>query len=172
VRQIEPTPQTVNNVVLYNALFDVDNPDRLLMTQMTAQVFFVTSQAKDAVQVPLTALRPFTTGSTERRQTNPDAKGSNTARPTQPGSAGRSGDNAGDPRTRFTNGRAIVRVIKPDRTVEDREVRVGVMTRVSAQIISGVEPGEQIVSGSASPKPAAAAAKAGNNNAPRMQPRI
>src|SRR3954469_22228755 len=62
VRQIEPTPQTVNNVVLYNALFDVENPDRALMTQMTAQVFFVTAQAKDAVLVPVTALRPVRRG--------------------------------------------------------------------------------------------------------------
>jgi hypothetical protein len=36
LRQIPPTPSVVNNVVLYDALFDVANPDRLLMTQMTA----------------------------------------------------------------------------------------------------------------------------------------
>ncbi len=41
LRQIKPTPEVVNNVVLYNALFDVPNPDGALMTQMTAQVFFV-----------------------------------------------------------------------------------------------------------------------------------
>jgi macrolide-specific efflux system membrane fusion protein len=71
----------------------------------------------------------------------------------------------------LSNGRAVVRVVKPDGTLEDREVRVGVMSRVSAQIVSGLEPGEQVVTGSATPKPAAAA-KSGNNNAPRMQPRI
>ena len=44
VRQAAPDradAEVVNNVVLYNALFDVTNPDRALMTQMTAQVFFV-----------------------------------------------------------------------------------------------------------------------------------
>jgi macrolide-specific efflux system membrane fusion protein len=56
LRQINPTPEIVNNVVLYNALFDVPNPDGALMTQMTAQVFFVVAEAKDAVLVPLTAL--------------------------------------------------------------------------------------------------------------------
>ena len=56
LRQIPPTPTVVNNVVLYDALFDVPNPDQILMTQMTAQVFFVTSSAKDAVLVPLPAL--------------------------------------------------------------------------------------------------------------------
>ena len=58
LRQIPPTPTVVNNVVLYDALFDVENPNQALMTQMTAQVFFVASSAKDAVLVPLTALRP------------------------------------------------------------------------------------------------------------------
>ena len=58
LRQIPPTPTVVNNVVLYDALFDVANPDQALMTQMTAQVFFIASSAKDAVLVPLTALRP------------------------------------------------------------------------------------------------------------------
>ncbi|MCA1805125.1 MAG: efflux RND transporter periplasmic adaptor subunit [Xanthomonadaceae bacterium] len=54
--RIEPTPEVQNNVVLYNALFDVDNANRELMTQMTAQVFFVVAEAKDALLVPLAAL--------------------------------------------------------------------------------------------------------------------
>ena len=56
LRQIPPTPTVVNNVVLYDALFDVENPNRTLMTQMTAQVFFVVASARDSVIVPLTAL--------------------------------------------------------------------------------------------------------------------
>ncbi len=54
--RIEPTPTVQNNVVLYNALFDVDNANRALMTQMTAQVFFVVAQAKDALLLPMSAL--------------------------------------------------------------------------------------------------------------------
>ena len=88
LRQIEPTPETVNNVVLYNALFDVENPDRALMTQMTAQVFFVTAQAKDAVQVPITALRPVRGGSGEGRRAGVD-KGSSKGSATKGGSGAR-----------------------------------------------------------------------------------
>jgi membrane fusion protein, macrolide-specific efflux system len=62
LRQISPTPTVVNNVVLYDALFEVVNPNRALMTQMTAQVFFVASSAQDAVLVPLAALRPVASG--------------------------------------------------------------------------------------------------------------
>ena len=177
LRQIEPTPVTVNNVILYNALFDVDNPERVLMTQMTAQVFFVTAQAKDAVQVPITALRPEGAGGGERRRTA-GAEGKTSAGKgaagtgASKGEGARGGDSTIDPRTRFASGRALVRVVKADGTIEDREVRVGVMTRVSAQIVSGLEPGEQVVTGAATPKPATSAAKSGNSGAPRMQPRI
>jgi macrolide-specific efflux system membrane fusion protein len=58
VRQVLPTPEVVNNVVLYNALFDVPNPDQVLMTQMTAQVFFVLDRAEDTLLVPVAALGP------------------------------------------------------------------------------------------------------------------
>ena len=57
LRQILPTPTLVNNVVLFDALFDVDNPDRDLMPQMTAQVFFVIASAKNVAIVPVTAVR-------------------------------------------------------------------------------------------------------------------
>jgi len=55
--RIEPTPEVQNNVVLYNALFDVENKNRALMTQMTAQVFFVIAEARDALLLPMSALR-------------------------------------------------------------------------------------------------------------------
>lgn len=57
LRQLLPTPEVVNNVVLYNALFDVSNPGQLLKPQMTAQVFFVRAAAKEVLTVPLAAVR-------------------------------------------------------------------------------------------------------------------
>jgi macrolide-specific efflux system membrane fusion protein len=57
LRQILPTPEVINNVILYDVLFDVPNPDGQLMTQMSAQVFFVRASAKDALMLPLAALQ-------------------------------------------------------------------------------------------------------------------
>jgi len=139
LRQIPPTPTVVNNVVLYDALFDVPNPDRILMTQMTAQVFFVISSASDAVQVPLTALHPV-------------AAEGRTA-----GKRGTRGASGTDPRSLFASGRALVSVIDSDGKSVEREVKVGVMNRVAAQILSGLEPGEKVVVGS---KASAAPARA------------
>jgi macrolide-specific efflux system membrane fusion protein len=52
LRQVEPSPTVENNVVLYNALFDVPNADGELMISMSAQVFFVQAAARDVLVVP------------------------------------------------------------------------------------------------------------------------
>lgn len=57
LRQILPTPETVNNVVLYKSLFDAPNPDLDLLPSMSAQVFFVVSEAKNVPLAPLSALK-------------------------------------------------------------------------------------------------------------------
>jgi macrolide-specific efflux system membrane fusion protein len=54
--KIEPTPTVTNNVVLYKAIFDVENGSGELMNSMTAQVFFVVSSAKNALLIPVTAI--------------------------------------------------------------------------------------------------------------------
>ena len=173
LRQINPTPETVNNVVLYNALFDVANPDGALMTQMTAQIFFVVAQAKDVITVPLSALRPGGgaegTKGGRRGQATSDTGGATRARGGAAGTnsddaAGTRNDKAGSPRSnansprrdnpagtepriRIRDGQARVRIVKADGTIEARDVKVGVMNRVAAEIVAGLEAGEQVVTG-------------------------
>lgn len=57
VRQVLPTPKVINDVVLYQALIDVDNSDGKLMDAMTTQVFFIQEQAKNTILLPLGAVR-------------------------------------------------------------------------------------------------------------------
>ncbi len=56
VRQILPTPEVINDVVLYNALVDVDNRDRQLMSGMSTQMFFVLGEANNVPLIPIAAL--------------------------------------------------------------------------------------------------------------------
>jgi membrane fusion protein, macrolide-specific efflux system len=56
VRQILPTPELINNVVFYDVLFDIPNPERALDIQMTAQVFIVLAQAKNVLLIPAAAV--------------------------------------------------------------------------------------------------------------------
>lgn len=66
LRQIEPMPDTENNVVLYYALFDVPNPTGELMMSMSAQVFFVQAAAKNVLVVPSAALRTMEAAASDR----------------------------------------------------------------------------------------------------------
>ncbi|MEN5244110.1 efflux RND transporter periplasmic adaptor subunit [Pseudomonas atacamensis] len=55
-------------VVLYTVLLDVDNADHSLMTDMTAQVFFVAEQAQDTLTVPTATLQPGSRPQWQRAQ--------------------------------------------------------------------------------------------------------
>lgn len=205
LRQVSPTPNVVNNVVLYDALFDVPNPDQVLKTQMTAQVFFVAAAARDAVLVPVAALRPLGrgegagAGAGDRRGRGAAASaaasgsasaagdvasrvgasegGSDTpaaadsAKPTHPpaptpttaSAAGRAASGANprragglgqaqagiDARASFAGRRARLSVLDARGQLVERTVRVGVVNRVMAEIVDGVQAGEQVVTGRA-----------------------
>jgi macrolide-specific efflux system membrane fusion protein len=55
IRQILPSPQLVNDVVLYDVLLDVDNKEQQLMNGMSTQVFFTTQSVADVPLIPVTA---------------------------------------------------------------------------------------------------------------------
>jgi HlyD family secretion protein len=57
VRQVRINPQTVQNVVTYDAVIDVPNVDLRLLPGMTANCTFVYDQRDDALRVPNAAMR-------------------------------------------------------------------------------------------------------------------
>jgi len=57
IRQIRDAPQTLQNVVTYDAVIDVDNPDHRLKPGMTANVTFVYAAHKGVLRIPSAALR-------------------------------------------------------------------------------------------------------------------
>ena len=57
IRQIRNAPQTVSNVVTYDAVIDVENPDLALKPGMTANVTIVYADRRDVLRVPNAALR-------------------------------------------------------------------------------------------------------------------
>ena len=145
LRTIEPTPTVVNNVVLYNALFEVPNEDRRLMTQMTAQVFFVIAKAENALTVPMAALSGLST--MPRREGGSRSTGpSQTTRPMPANGADVPSPEAGQ-RGAGGGRSATVRVRNDNGTLEEREVRIGVTSRVAAQVLSGLSEGDKVVTG-------------------------
>lgn len=69
LRAIEPAPTSLNSetsssassttAIYYNGLFDVDNPDRILRIDMTAQVNIVLAEAKNILYIPATAIQQY-----------------------------------------------------------------------------------------------------------------
>ena len=57
VSQVRISPTTVNNVVTYNVIVEVDNEDQKLKPGMTANVSIITNRKDDALCVPNDALR-------------------------------------------------------------------------------------------------------------------
>jgi HlyD family secretion protein len=57
VTQVRQSPQTVQNVVTYDVVVGVSNPDLALMPGMTAAARIITDQRADVVRVPATSLR-------------------------------------------------------------------------------------------------------------------
>ncbi|MEQ1582360.1 MAG: efflux RND transporter periplasmic adaptor subunit [Steroidobacteraceae bacterium] len=192
LRQVLPTPELNNNVVLYTALFDVENPDGELKTQMSAQVFFVIDSVSDVVSVPAAALHAWVppAGEADKPATapgeapSPEAGGAPAGGP--PGSAasgnrpsreefakmrreGRlpQGMGRGQGGNRNGGGKRprvqAVTVINEDGEQQERRVVVGLTNRVVAQVLEGLEPGEMIVTG----KRSAARTNQGNGGQPR-----
>lgn len=133
--KVEPTPTTTNNVVLYNALFDVENHDAKLMTSMTTQVFFVKASAQDALLVPMSALSVKARARSNTPRGEGVQRGANRAKP-ESGTA---------PKEGFKR-KGVVQVVLEDGSTQEREVEIGVTNRIQAQILSGLFEGEVIVS--------------------------
>jgi HlyD family secretion protein len=57
VRQVRNSPTTVSGVVTYDAVIDVENPEKTLRPGMTASVTFVLDHVADTIKIPNSALR-------------------------------------------------------------------------------------------------------------------
>jgi len=162
VRQILPTPVIENNVVLYTGLFDIDNQDSALLPEMTAQVYFVTASARDVLTVPMGALtfmeRPERAARVADATANPQAAQQRRTQSLQvatidgepqPTGSRREG-NARDVGRgeRPRRGRpALVTVIGSDGNQRETQIQIGVSSRISAEVISGLAQGDKVVAG-------------------------
>jgi HlyD family secretion protein len=57
VQQVRFSPETVQNVVTYTTIVNVDNPEKKLLPGMTATVSIIVGEAKDVLRVSNAALR-------------------------------------------------------------------------------------------------------------------
>jgi macrolide-specific efflux system membrane fusion protein len=142
LRQILPTPDITNNVVLYNALFDVANRDQTLKTQMTAQVFFIVASAENVLTIPVAALQMGRIAGGERSaRAGGRSDGAIGGASEAQRQAWRQAHQQGAGRRQF------VSVVTPAGKLERRGVEVGITNRINAEIKSGLKEGETVIVG-------------------------
>lgn len=145
---IEPAPEQISDTsstdsaIYYVGYIEVPNPERRFRIDMTAQVYIVVDQAKDTLIIPSAAVKkgtppPNNTATTANNEAPPARSTNNDNRP----ATNNSPSNASDSNTYY------VRVLKEDGSVENRPVKVGIDNRVNAQILSGLQAGEQVIIG-------------------------
>ncbi len=117
VSQVRQAPITVQNVVTYDVVLSVSNPELLLKPGMTANAKIVTAEQEDVLKVPLQALR-----------FSPDG-----------------GDHSGNPAHRHGDHTASLWVLDGNALRQVQVVR-GIDDGASVEILSGgLKPGDQIV---------------------------
>ncbi|MDR1854263.1 MAG: efflux RND transporter periplasmic adaptor subunit [Azoarcus sp.] len=184
LNQIEPTPTTTNNVVLYNALFDVPNPDGRLMTNMTAQVFFIVAQAKNVLQIPMGALQQTarvrsrksdTTAGAQSADTVSAAAATTAAAPTTEAKPATVAAESPAPATatevakpKTSAPKYTVKVLEAGNKIVERPVEIGVTSRIVAEVKSGLAEGDKVVSGLADGGEQAAASTTRRTMPPRL----
>ncbi|WP_273778463.1 efflux RND transporter periplasmic adaptor subunit [Acinetobacter sp. GSS19] len=174
LRQIEPAPSSINaennsttssssnTAVYYNALFDVPNPDGKLRIDMTAQVYIVLAEAKNALTIPAAALN-----SAKRPQHNAnnpaktDAKSSDPIRPQPLNLTTAQRDLLQQGKAKL----ASVRILLTDNQVRNQQVLVGLNNRVQAQILAGLKQGDKVIIADGSDSSNDGAKRSSNRNA-------
>jgi HlyD family secretion protein len=121
VRQVRNAPQTVQNVVTYDAVIDVDNAELRLKPGMTANVTFVYVEKDDVLKVPNAALRFRPPSDTPEPRARPTGK-----RDQQPT----------DQRT--------VYVLRDGRAVQ-QAIRTGVSDGSVTEVLDGLKAGDAVV---------------------------
>ena len=85
VKLVRLNPTTVQNVVTYDVVINVDNPEQILLPGMTAYVSIAVAERKDVLLVPNAALRfkPVIAGKQKPAGNQPAAAGGGAAKPGQ-----------------------------------------------------------------------------------------
>ncbi len=158
LRAIEPAPDTIktdnnsstsasSSAIYYNALFDVANPDGRLRIDMTAQVYIVLNDAKNVLTIPAAAIQSSSqqgkrgkrtsTGSVSAADTNAVGSTRNSQRPAQINTQQGERQRQGKPTT--------VKVLDKDGNAVEKQIRVGLNNRITAEVISGLNVGDEVI---------------------------
>ena len=181
IEQMRLNPQTVQNVVTYNVVIDVDNPEQKLKPGMTTNLTFTIDERNDVLKVPNAALRFMPQDAAQRTGNGGNSNGQGRRR--------QSGNGGSDQSARSGNGSDVqfaratdpvlagqtrsVWVLGQDGQPQRRRIKIGLTDGASTEVVEGnLVEGEMAITGQTLSSSAAksntnAASAPGFGSAPR-----
>ena len=149
IEQMRLNPVNVQNVVTYNVVIDVNNPEQKLKPGMTANLTITIDERNNVLKVPNSALR-FTPQDRQRTGASGQGQGQGQGRRRQ------QGDNADGGENRFAPASApvlpgqirVVWVLGQDGKPERRRITVGLSDGASTEVVEGdLREGDMVITG-------------------------
>lgn len=166
IKQMRLNPQNVSNVVTYNVVIDVENPDQKLKPGMTTNLTFTIAERNNVLKVPNAALRFMPQDAQQRRSSgsgtgNGQGRGQRAQQQQQSNTDGNAGnaDNAGNEQRQRANitpssaavmeGQTrIVWVMGQNSKPERRRIKIGISDGTSTEVLEGdLKEGDTIIIG-------------------------
>jgi len=179
IEQLRINPQNVQNVVTYNVVIDVNNPDQKLKPGMTANLTITIDERNNVLKVPNSALR-FTPQDASVQRSGSGSGNSNFQNRRRDQSDGANGSQQGNGgESNFAPASApvlagqtrLVWVLGQDGKPQRRRIKVGLTDGASTEVVEGnLNEGEMVITGqtiSGSKTQATQTGTPGFGNAPR-----
>ncbi len=155
VTQVRNSPLTVQNVVTYDTIVEVNNADLKLKPGMTANVSIVTARRENALKILNAALRVKLPEPSSGGKTNAPAVSA-----TNPGGSGRGergGGGAGSggrPRGERSPTRTIY-LMGEDGQPKPAQIKIGINDGITTEVVEGLNEGDLVITGMVQAKAAA-----------------
>jgi len=158
IEQMRLNPQNIQNVVTYNVVIDVDNPEQRLKPGMTANLTITIDERNNVLKVPNAALRFMPQDASIQRSGSGNSNGQGRRQWSGNGNSGndqsaRSG-NGGE--SRFAPPTApvlagqtrLIWVLDADGNPQNRRIKVGLTDGASTEVVEGnLQEGEMVITG-------------------------
>ena len=154
IQQMRLNPQNVQNVVTYNVVIDVSNPEQKLKPGMTANLTITIDERNNVLKVPNAALRFIPQGATGQQSGNATGAGNSNGQARRQQQSSSQQGNGGE--VRFAPPTApvlagqtrVVWVLGQDGKPQSRRIKVGLTDGVSTEVVEGnLQEGEMVVTG-------------------------
>ncbi|MEK6336017.1 MAG: efflux RND transporter periplasmic adaptor subunit [Acidobacteriota bacterium] len=161
IEQMRLNPQNVQNVVTYNVVIDVNNPEQKLKPGMTANLTITIDERNNVLKVPNAALRFVPQDATRERTGGGNANGqgrrrqsTDSANASANANASPSPGNGGE--SRFAPSTApvlagqtrLVWVLGADGKPQGRRIKIGLTDGASTELVEGnLKEGEMVITG-------------------------